>query len=74
MYVQFIFRQDLLVLLGTLMYYCKSGNFREFVILGSFAKSRICDLSILVICSTILIIFARLLNSRICPPREIREH
>ena len=43
-------------------------DFREFVILGLFAMSRIRELSILMIGSTIIrriVIFARLLNSRI---------
>ena len=40
--------------------YCRSGNFRVFKFVFSCA-------------SIIIIIFARLLNSRICPPREIRE-
>ena len=49
-------------------------DFREFVILGLFAMSRIRKLSISMIGSTIRIIFARFLNSRICAPREIREN
>ena len=46
---------------------------REFVILGLFAMSRIRELSIPIIGSTIIIIIAKFSNSRICP-REVREN
>ena len=51
-----------------------SLDFREFVILGLFSMSRIRELSISMKISTIIIIFARFLYSRICPPREIRKN
>ena len=48
-------------------------DFREFVIFLLFVMSRICELSISMIGSNIIIIFARFLNSRIYP-REIHEN
>ena len=49
-------------------------NYREFFILGLFAKVRIRELSFFSSSAIIIIIFARFLNSRICPPREIRKN
>ena len=53
-----------------------SSDFREFVILRLFAKSRIRELSISIIGKAIIkiIIFVRFLNSRIFSLREIREN
>ena len=49
-------------------------NIREYVILGLFARSRIRELSILIIVSAIIIInVAKFLNSQNCP-REIRKN
>ena len=47
-------------------------NFREFRILALFTKFRIGEF--FYISAIIIIIFARFLNSRICPLREIREN
>ena len=49
-------------------------NFREFLILGLFTKFRIHEFSFFFSSAIIVIIFARFLNSRICPPRDIREN
>ena len=49
-------------------------NFREFLILRLFTKFRIREFSFFFSGSNIMIIFARFLNSRVCPPREIREN
>ena len=49
-------------------------NFREFPILGLFTKFRIRDFSFVLRGAIIKINFARFLNSRIYPPREIREN
>ena len=49
-------------------------NFCEFVILGLFAKCRIRELSISMICSAIIIIiFTRSLNSRIRPSHKFAK-
>ena len=45
-------------------------NFREFLILGLFTKFRISEFFFFFSSAIIIIIFARFLNSRICPPRE----
>ena len=47
-------------------------NLREFLILGLFTKFRICEFFFFFSSAIyiIIIIFARFLNSRICPPRE----
>ena len=42
-------------------------NFREFLILGPFTKFKIREFSFFFSSSIIIIIFARFLNSRICP-------
>ena len=42
----------------------------KIMILGLFAKLRIREISLFFSSAIILIIFARFLNSRICPPRE----
>ena len=49
-------------------------NFREFLILGLFTKLRIHEFSFFISSAIIIIIFTRFLNSRICPPRNIREN
>ena len=50
-------------------------TFREFLIWGFFVKFRMREFSFFIILfSIIIIIFVRFLNSRICPPREIREN
>ena len=49
-------------------------NFREFLILGLFTNFRIREFSFLLSSAIIIIIFAKFLNSRICPPRKIREN
>ena len=46
--------------------YCKSGHFREAVVLGFLMKSRIRELSISMKGSAHNNIFLRFLNSRIC--------
>ena len=48
-------------------------NFREFLILGLYKKFRIREFSFLFSSAIIIIISAKFLNSRVCPPREIRE-
>ena len=66
--------------LGTVQY-CISGKFRgftyvnsrEFPILGFFANLGIREFSFFFRSAIIIIIFARFLNSRICP-REIRKN
>ena len=45
-------------------------NFREFLILGLFMKLRIREFSFFFSSAIIIIIFARFLNSRYCPPRK----
>ena len=49
-------------------------DFREFLILRLFAELRIREFSFFFSNAIIVIIFARFLNSRICPPREISEN
>ena len=49
-------------------------NFREFLILGLFAKFRIREFLFFFNNAILIIIFARFLNSRICSTREIREN
>ena len=49
-------------------------NFREFLILRLFTKFRILEFSFFFSRTILIILFARFLNSRICPPREIREN
>ena len=49
-------------------------NFREVMILGLFTKFRIREFFFFFSSVIIIIIFARFLNSRICPSREIREN
>ena len=49
-------------------------NFREFIILGLFTKSRIRQFSLFFSSSIIIKKIERFLNSRNCPPREIREN
>ena len=49
-------------------------NFREFLILGLFTKFRNREFLFFFSNDIIIIIFARFLNSRICPPREIHEN
>ena len=48
--------------------------FREFQILGLFTKFIIREFSFFFSSAIIIIIFAGFLNSRICPPRKIREN
>ena len=48
-------------------------NFREFLISGFFTKFRIREFLFLFSSAIMKIIFARFLNARMCPPREIRE-
>ena len=45
-------------------------NFRDFLILGLCTKIRTCEFPFFFSSAIIIIIFARFLNSRICPPRE----
>ena len=49
-------------------------HFREFLILGLFTKFRIREFSFFFSTATIIIIFAGVLNLRICAPREICEN
>ena len=49
-------------------------NIREFRILELFTKFRIREFSFFFSSAIKIIIFTKLLNSRICPPREIREN
>ena len=49
-------------------------NVRDFLILGLFTKFRILFFLFFASSAIIIIIFARFLNSRICPPRGIREN
>ena len=51
-----------------------SLNFREFLILGLFTKFRIREFTFFFSSVIIIIIFARFLNSRIRPAREIRDN
>ena len=46
----------------------------HFLILGLFTKFRVGEFSCSFSSAIIIIIFARFFNSRICPPREIREN
>ena len=62
-------------------FYCTVGLvilaclfFCEYLILGLSTKFRIHKFSFFFSSSIIKIIFAIFLNSRICPPREIREN
>ena len=48
--------------------------FREFLILGLFTKFIIREFVFFFSSAIIIIIIVRYLNSRICPPREIREN
>ena len=48
-------------------------HFRELLILGLFAKFGIREFTFSISSDIIIIIFARFLHSRICPPREICE-
>ena len=48
--------------------------FREFLIWGFFTKFKINESSFFFNNAIIIIIFARFMNSKICPPREIREN
>ena len=50
------------------------SNFREFLILGLFTKFSNREFSFFFSGATIIIILAGFLNSRICPPREIRKN
>ena len=58
--------------------YCKSGNFRvlnfSIFLFWDFHVFRICEFEFLFSASIIIIILAWFLNSRISPPREIREN
>ena len=49
-------------------------DFYELMILRLFVMSRICELLMSMIGGTIIIIFVRLLNSRIFPPGDIRKN
>ena len=49
-------------------------NFRNIFILGLFAKLRSCQFFFFFSSSIMIIIFARFLNLRIWPPRQICEN
>ena len=49
-------------------------NFRELQIVELFTKLRFREFSFFFGSAIILITFASFLNSRICPPHEIREN
>ena len=49
--------------------YYRLGNIRDFLILELFKKFSIHEFSFLFSSAIIIIIIARLFNSRICPPR-----
>ena len=66
------FHRSLLITVDLVIFACL--YFRETLTLGFFTKFKIRESSFSFNSAIIIIIFAGFLNSRICPPREIREN